>query len=272
MKKPVPVVLILTAAGIAHADPQWTYEARSIHGNVYAAGTVNGDFRSSESSMQPFQASVAPTISGMCSWNGVDYGEAFATASASQDSAITAHGVVGSGSAEAVVGEMNPDVACGGDCDSSCDALIEFLVPEDTTYSLVFAFTASGGVSAINLYNRTTDTYPIQVSSIPGTTISGEQAGALPAGRYMFDFSAAAEAHSSGATSTAASVRFSFAIAPAARCPADFNQDGGVDGGDVESFFLAWEQGDSAADVNQDGGVDGSDVATFFLAWEAGGC
>lgn len=57
-----------------------------------------------------------------------------------------------------------------------------------------------------------------------------------------------------------------------AACPADFNQDGGVDGGDLESFFLAWEAADSSADVNQDGGIDGSDVETFFIAWEAGGC
>ncbi|MBL9000111.1 MAG: right-handed parallel beta-helix repeat-containing protein [Phycisphaerae bacterium] len=55
-------------------------------------------------------------------------------------------------------------------------------------------------------------------------------------------------------------------------CPADFNQDGGVDGSDVDAFFAAWEAGDAAADVNQDGGIDGSDVDTFFAAWEAGGC
>jgi fibronectin type 3 domain-containing protein len=55
-------------------------------------------------------------------------------------------------------------------------------------------------------------------------------------------------------------------------CPADFNQDGGVDGADVSAFFEAWEAGDSSADVNLDGGVDGSDIDTFFTAWEAGGC
>lgn len=55
-------------------------------------------------------------------------------------------------------------------------------------------------------------------------------------------------------------------------CPADFNQDGGIDGADVDAFFAAWEGGDSSADVNQDGGIDGSDVSTFFAAWEAGGC
>ncbi|MBS0198306.1 MAG: hypothetical protein JSR77_16255 [Planctomycetes bacterium] len=55
-------------------------------------------------------------------------------------------------------------------------------------------------------------------------------------------------------------------------CPADFNQDGGIDGSDVQAFFAAWESGDFAADVNLDGGIDGADVETFFAAWEAGGC
>jgi hypothetical protein len=54
-------------------------------------------------------------------------------------------------------------------------------------------------------------------------------------------------------------------------CPSDFNQDGGVDGSDIEAFFFAWEAGEPAADMNQDGGVDGSDVDTFFFHWE-GGC
>ena len=53
-------------------------------------------------------------------------------------------------------------------------------------------------------------------------------------------------------------------------CLADFNRDGGVDGADVESFFIDWEAG--TADTNRDGGVDGMDVQTFFLAWQSGGC
>lgn len=57
-----------------------------------------------------------------------------------------------------------------------------------------------------------------------------------------------------------------------ASCPADFNQDGGIDGSDVEAFFSAWESGDPIADVNDDGGIDGSDVGRFFEAWDAGGC
>lgn len=53
-------------------------------------------------------------------------------------------------------------------------------------------------------------------------------------------------------------------------CIGDHNRDGGVDGGDVEAFFIDWQDGLFEADVNQDGGVDGGDIQTFFVAWQAG--
>jgi hypothetical protein len=56
----------------------------------------------------------------------------------------------------------------------------------------------------------------------------------------------------------------------AVTCFADYNQDGGVDGTDVEAFFIDWSQG--LVDVNLDGGVDGADVEAFFVQWQAGGC
>jgi len=59
---------------------------------------------------------------------------------------------------------------------------------------------------------------------------------------------------------------------PCPACAADYNQDGGVDGADVESFYTDWEAAGQCADVNEDGGVDGGDVETFFTRWEAGGC
>ena len=55
-------------------------------------------------------------------------------------------------------------------------------------------------------------------------------------------------------------------------CIADFNQDGGIDGADIESFFIAWESGAASGDVSEDGGVDGQDIEYFFVRWEAGGC
>jgi hypothetical protein len=55
-------------------------------------------------------------------------------------------------------------------------------------------------------------------------------------------------------------------------CPADYNQDGGIDGADVQAFFADWENGITPADVNLDGGIDGADVQYFFEVWAAGGC
>jgi hypothetical protein len=55
-------------------------------------------------------------------------------------------------------------------------------------------------------------------------------------------------------------------------CPADFDQDGGITGGDIAAFFGDYERGDVCADVDQDGGITASDVATFFLVFEAGDC
>lgn len=55
-------------------------------------------------------------------------------------------------------------------------------------------------------------------------------------------------------------------------CPADFDQDGGVTGGDISAFFDQYEQGAPCADTDQDGGVTSSDIFAFFTAYEAGGC
>ena len=51
-------------------------------------------------------------------------------------------------------------------------------------------------------------------------------------------------------------------------CPADWNQDGGVDGDDVIEFFAQWDLGN--ADFNGDEGTDGDDVIAFFFRWDNG--
>ena len=55
-------------------------------------------------------------------------------------------------------------------------------------------------------------------------------------------------------------------------CAADFDGNGGVDGGDLGAFFAAFEAGDACADVDANGGVDGGDLGAFFAAFESGGC
>lgn len=53
-------------------------------------------------------------------------------------------------------------------------------------------------------------------------------------------------------------------------CIADINQDGGVDGADLETFFTAWANNDWITDANEDGGIDGADVESFFVHWLSG--
>lgn len=53
-------------------------------------------------------------------------------------------------------------------------------------------------------------------------------------------------------------------------CLADFDSNGGIDGGDLAAFFAAFEAGEASADVDGNGGVDGGDLALFFGAFEAG--
>lgn len=55
-------------------------------------------------------------------------------------------------------------------------------------------------------------------------------------------------------------------------CAADYDDNGGVDGGDLAAFFVDFEFGVLCADVDANGGVDGGDLAYFFLVFEQGGC
>ena len=94
---------------------------------------------------------------------------------------------------------------------------------------------------------------------VPGTT--------LTAGDYVVRVSSPP-----GSSNDVQRYTLTLTAAAAAPCFADFNQDGGIDGADVDAFFDAWENGESGADVNEDGGIDGTDVSAFFDAWESGGC
>ena len=55
-------------------------------------------------------------------------------------------------------------------------------------------------------------------------------------------------------------------------CRSDYNQDGGIDGDDVASFFDAWSAGLPDTDLNLDGGVDGSDASFYMELWARGNC
>ncbi len=55
-------------------------------------------------------------------------------------------------------------------------------------------------------------------------------------------------------------------------CAADYDGNGGVDGGDLGAFFADFEAGETCADVDGNGGVDGGDLGFFFAVFEQGGC
>ncbi len=59
---------------------------------------------------------------------------------------------------------------------------------------------------------------------------------------------------------------------PCPECAADFDANGGVDGGDLAAFIVELETGAQCADIDQNGGVDGGDLGAFFVLYEAGGC
>ncbi len=75
-----------------------------------------------------------------------------------------------------------------------------------------------------------------------------------------------------GELSQAAVITVDAACDQCPACAADFDQDGGITGGDIASFLGAWEVGNACADVDEDGGVTGSDLGAFFAVFEVGGC
>jgi hypothetical protein len=52
-----------------------------------------------------------------------------------------------------------------------------------------------------------------------------------------------------------------------ADCPADFNDDGAVDGNDLGFLLASWGATGGSADLNGDGTVDGNDLGLLLAAW-----
>jgi hypothetical protein len=52
-----------------------------------------------------------------------------------------------------------------------------------------------------------------------------------------------------------------------AECPADFNDDGAVDGNDLGFLLASWGATGGSADLNVDGTVDGNDLGLLLAAW-----
>jgi hypothetical protein len=110
----------------------------------------------------------------------------------------------------------------------------------------------------------------------------GSTAAVLPAGVYYMGTSLFAQTvsslgryHTRGSSGSSLQYQADFYVgtgSSACSCAADYDQSGGVDGADVEAFFIDWANSAGCSDVDQSGGVDGGDVEAFFTVWTAGGC
>jgi hypothetical protein len=146
--------------------------------------------------------------------------------------------------------------------------------------SFIFDYPATSGSTRVEITDLFDSTLAFSVVVMQPATSVTVPAGTLEAGRpYEVAIAHVAMASDIDLTQPGTPVvAVSFervtrvpatCLAPPA-CIADFNQDGGVDGLDLEAFFMAWEAGGSDGDINQDGGVDGGDVEAFFPRWESG--
>ncbi|MBS0197766.1 MAG: hypothetical protein JSR77_13510 [Planctomycetes bacterium] len=271
-KHPAVLLSILFACAPAGAQPMWTSEARSVNANVYANAGTNGDSQSSGGHLLPFEGSIGPVASGPCSFDGMEYGESSATAAVTQQSSFTERGLIAVGSAAIYLSESNQNVVCGSSGDASSVGTVEFTLGAGSAFTLTYNLVSVIGAASVDLYHRDSDTYVFILAATSQGTLADVIVGDLPAGRYLLSWGASVATQTGGPANVTTSYDFNLQIGGAGPCIGDFNQDGGVDGADVEAFFVPWQEGDAAADVNGDGGVDGADVETFFLAWQAGGC
>jgi hypothetical protein len=147
---------------------------------------------------------------------------------------------------------------------------VRFTVATPTPFRLAFKGSGNAAAATQNLridLSPSGGHDPSIINDVRGSVTEDVLAtGELPPGSYRLRYSAGLVASRDQAD---ADVRLGVVFGPV--CLADFNEDGGVDGSDIEPFFEAWEASSVFADVNDDGGVDGSDVAEFFRLWQ-GGC
>jgi hypothetical protein len=246
--------LLLTAA-TCHAQPIMLAQERSITLTTSADGqtlqAVAADFR-------PFAAAVSHVVPV----GPVDTGGTVA---------ISCHFERGIALAGTVLARGAAPGGAAASTTAVVHLLLEFRVESPTPVTLTQRGVSTGVTNEelldLSLRPIGSQRRPILNDSSRTLDASRSLAAVLDPGDYAFRYDATVSVTGPEATRDF-SLQLDFGSQP---CPADFNQDGGVDGTDVESFFGAWTAGSPAADVNLDGGVDGADVADFIAAWE-GGC
>lgn len=261
--------VLVTCTGLASAQSIWTNESRSVRFNCYAADDSGDGTYATQGALAPFIESGDVSTSGTCGKSGF----ASAFASASQSSIFTDTTLIASGGTACSAVDTSNDEPCGAEANASSVGDAQFTILGEGTYLLTYDLFSFYGGAQLRLTNAATGDTVEEFDSRYGGQVAGTAAGVLPPGDYSISWGCAAFANPSGFESMSTSYTFSLTIdAQSPLCPADFNQDGGIDGSDVDAFFTAWESGDPSADTNSDGGVDGADVEAFFAVWEAGGC
>jgi subtilisin family serine protease len=171
--------------------------------------------------------------------------------------------------------DATTDPATGGPTESFCSGFNDNNIGNDVWYSYV---APCDGLTSVVLCGSSFDTklgaYAGTCPSAPNTVITCNDDSCAVQSQISFQANAGQNylIRIGGWRGQTGNVTMTIGTECSTPCPADFNQDGGVDGADIDAFFSAWENGESIADVNLDGGVDGEDVAYFFSVWEAGGC
>ncbi len=141
----------------------------------------------------------------------------------------------------------------------------------DATASFTISATGTGPFT----YQWSKDTLAIDTVANPSAatevlSLSNVQAG--DAGSYDCVVSNSYDSVTSNAAMLTILAENDPACTGCPACPADYDNNGGVDGGDLAQFFADFEAGEGCADVDLNGGVDGGDLAYFFTVFEAGGC
>jgi hypothetical protein len=117
-----------------------------------------------------------------------------------------------------------------------------------------FIYTAAAGMRSLR------DVLIEQGATIPDGVILSSAVSISPDGRVIVGISRGSNRNSVWIATQGV----------AGRCVSDWNNDGGIDGADIEAFFVDFAAG--TADANDDGGTDGSDVEAFFTRWQTGEC
>jgi hypothetical protein len=181
---------------------------------------------------------------------------------------------------EATVSDVFPVLTCAASANVSRDVWFTFTAPED---GLLTASTCPTGTAPVgsSLLSNTVLSFHDGIcgselvcndNHSPVPSGCGSQLSTITDYPVLSGQTVSIRVSGSSATTLGAgqlSLSFRNNCPP---CAADYDNNGGVDGGDLAAFFSDFEAGAQCADVDDNGGVDGGDLGFFFTVFEAGGC